>query len=306
MDAAPRSLATLLEGLVDYAGLFPPAALDMNAAAARYRRARAGPHAAALARFVVPAARLDELALAGGDLPPGGEERWPLSALVSSPIGADVERIAAFNARHAGDTGWTPHVEAIEAKAASAGELQHARRALPGCEVFVEVPLDGNTGRTLDTLAASGCRAKVRTGGTTVDAFPPVELLAGFLAGCASRRLPFKATAGLHHPVRGRHPVSYDAGAPRAAMHGFLNVFVAAALLIGARIDEGAAAAVLREADPAAFLFEEERAGWKDRTITIGELAEARRLALGFGSCSFDEPMDDLAALGLIAAAPAP
>ena len=55
MDA----LSILLEGLIDYAGLYPPASLPMEAAVRNYAAYLGGPRAAWLGRFVLPAARLD-------------------------------------------------------------------------------------------------------------------------------------------------------------------------------------------------------------------------------------------------------
>ena len=114
---------------------------------------------------------------------------------------------------------------------------------------------------------------------------------------CAERRVPLKATAGLHHPVRAPQPLTYDADAPRAVTHGFLNVFLAAAFAWHGDRDIGP---VLAETDPAAFRFDG-RAHWRDRSLDAGQVREARlHFAHSFGSCSFDEPVRDLEALGLL------
>ena len=55
MDAVTAALA----GLVDYAGLFPPAGLPLDVVVDQYGRYRAGRHAWMLGRLVVPADRLD-------------------------------------------------------------------------------------------------------------------------------------------------------------------------------------------------------------------------------------------------------
>src|SRR5580765_5189246 len=67
-------------------------------------------------------------------------------------------------------------------------------------------------GAPLDEVAARGVRAKIRCGGERV---PPVEEVAAFVRGCRERGLVFKATAGLHHAIRGDHG------------HGFLNLLAA-------------------------------------------------------------------------------
>lgn len=308
MQGASASLASLLAGAIDYAGLFPPASLGMEAAADAYDRHRAGPHRGVLGRFVVPAARLDELAAAARSLPVpprAGQAagRWPLSVLVAAPLEADIERIARFHERHGEGPGWRARVEAIEAKAGTPDEVRAAVRAAGTMEVFVEVPAHPVPLALLEAARDAGARAKIRTGGAVAEAFPSCEHLAAWLTFCASLRLPFKATAGLHHPIRAERPLD-GTGAGPAAMHGFVNVLLAAALLRLGRIDARTAAALLDERDPAAFAFGDAGAAWRGHAASTSELAAARGFALGFGSCSFDDPIEDLAALALIAAAP--
>ena len=139
----------------------------------------------------------------------------------------------------------------------------------------------------------------VRTGGVVPGAIPTVEQVARFIARCAEARVSLKATAGLHHPVRGEHPLTYEPDAPSATMFGFVNVFVAAALaLAGER--EQLLAAVLDERDARAFRFDDVGASWRDRRLSLDQLSAGRRFAVAFGSCSFREPVDDLQELALL------
>src|SRR5262249_3283632 len=110
-------------------------------------------------------------------------------------------------------------------------------------------------------------------------------------------RLPFKATAGLHHPIRSPYALTYAADAPRAELHGFLNVFMAAAFAWhGQRPIER----ILAETDAGTFRFDEQ-ARWRDWSLTVGQIQEARHeFAHSFGSCSFEEPVHDLEALGFL------
>lgn len=294
------SARAFLAGLVDYAGLFPPAALAMEGAVTEYARWRRSPQGWMLGRFVLAAARLAELArVADALLPePGASEPWRLSALLGPDARGDAALVDSFNSAHAGRA----VVDAVELKAASADDANEALEALPaGLAAFVEVPLDGDLGALLAVLKARGARAKVRTGGVVPEAIPDPSDLARFIVACASAGVPFKATAGLHHPVRGEHALTGEAGAPRAVMHGFVNVFAAAAL---AR--EGAAVAqvegLLREEGGEAFAFEPDGLRWRDRTMPTATLLACRRsFAASFGSCSFAEPVADLAALGMLA-----
>src|ERR1039458_2014113 len=143
--------------------------------------------------------------------------------------------------------------------------------------------------------------AKVRTGGLTPETIPSSEALADFLGEAASRHIAFKATAGLHHPIRSLHPLTYAPDSPCATMHGFVNVFVAAAFAWqGAERD--AILDVLNEGDVGAFQFLTGELRWRGRSITVAEVQCARRdFAHSFGSCSFAEPIADLQALGWLA-----
>jgi hypothetical protein len=113
--------------------------------------------------------------------------------------------------------------------------------------------------------------------------------------------VPFKATAGLHHPIRAEQALTYEPGSPRAVMHGFLNLFAAAAFA-RAGADAAEIESVLQEADASAFRLDDRGLGWRHRHASIADLAETRRVfAASFGSCSFAEPVADLRELGLLA-----
>jgi hypothetical protein len=294
-----ESARALLTGLVDYAGLFPPAALPMDAAVAEYARWRRSPEAFMLGRLVVPAARLVELGRAADAYWPeaGTAEPWRLSALVGADAHGDAARVVAFNTNHAGRA----IVDAVELKAASPAEADAALAALPpGLTAFVEVPLDEDLDGLLATLKRRGARAKIRTGGVVPEAIPEPAEVARFIAACAAAAVPWKATAGLHHPVRAEQALTYEPTSPRAVMHGFLNVFAAAAFARGgatlADLD-----AVLRE-QLAAFRFDDEGLAWRRLRASTRELAATRHdFAGSFGSCSFAEPVADLRALGMLA-----
>lgn len=252
-----------------------------------------------LGRFVLPAARLDELAGVLGGLESARvdhEPPWPLSVLLGPDPTADAKQVAA-RADAAG--GWA-RIEAVELKAATAAEFDDALAALPAAVVaYVELPA-GAEPPLLAALRGRGARAKLRTGGVTPEAIPGPADVARFIAACSAAGVPFKATAGLHHALRAVHPLTYAQDAPRAVMHGFLNVFAAAALLHGCGSLE--LEAVLLEEDPSAFRLDAEGLAWRQLRTPTRKLTECRAaLACSFGSCSFAEPVDDLRRLGLIA-----
>ena len=133
---------------------------------------------------------------------------------------------------------------------------------------------------------------KFRCGGLTPDLVPGVEPLAAALVAARDGGAPFKATAGLHHPFRN------DDEAVGATMHGFVNVFGGAALARVHGLSAGDLAEVLDDADPAAWRLDGDGLGWRSLQTTPPEVADAReQFALSYGSCSFDEPREDLRAL---------
>jgi hypothetical protein len=232
-----QSIRVLLDRLIDYAGLFPPAALSMQDAVRNYARYRDGDFAWALGKFVVPAARAKEV-----------PAEFPLSILGIDEVKADELDRAAPNA-------------------------------------FVE-------GLDVDEIKRRGLRAKIRTGGVTADAFPSINDVAAFLRKCKAAGVAFKATAGLHHPLRCVKALTYEPNAPIGTMHGFVNVFLAAAMLDHAD-------AILAESDPRAFAFDDDGASWRDQRVSVDELVRLRtEFAISFGSCSFEEPVGDLKELG--------
>lgn len=258
-------VAAAFERLIDYAGLFPPAQLEMHDAAEGYARAAEGPHAWMLGRFIVPAARIAHV-----------EADVPLSVIVPAEE-------AAFDALDRARASGRYRIEALEIPPADARVVAalRERHGWAGVPAYAEVALTGPFEEAIASLRPLRLAAKFRCGGITADAFPSVETLARAIAAAAAAGVPFKATAGLHHPVR---HFNEEAG---LRMHGFLNVMLAAA-----RAGQGpdALAAILAEEEPAALALPD-----------AGVVADARRRFVSYGSCSFDEPVADLQALGLIA-----
>ncbi len=306
-----RSLKTLISASIDYAGLFPPAALDMPTATRNFAQYRKHACAPMLSRIIVPVARLDEFCdAADGLLPHSGDgEGWRISAL-TAPAGdpafhTDIDAILAFNDAHDTDENADPAalVDCIELKADNASAIDAAIDDLPeGLNAFFEIPIDKDPRGLITALAGEpGVGAKVRTGGVTPNLFPSSNHLARFLVTCAAADVPFKATAGLHHPLRGPFRLTYEDNAPSHTMFGFLNVFLAAAFVATDRMSIADATRLLEETDPQSLVFSDQGVDWRGRRISTEKLARAREsFALSFGSCSFTEPVEDLKALNLL------
>ena len=255
----------------------------MRDAVEEYLSHREAPDRWALGRFVVPLARWDELKSVA---PASARERIPVS-VIAAP--ADHDRIVVIMK--------DPQlkVESVECKASSTADASEAARLVAvGLEVFVEPSRLTDFDDMAPVLAQSGAAGKIRTGGVTNEAFPaPHEVLA-FLQACLKAGLRFKATAGLHHAVRGEYRLTYEPVPPMGEMFGFLNVAVAAALLWHGR----SATTVLRALDERsleAFEFTDDGLVWRDEKLSRAQVDEVRaRFFAGFGSCSFREPMAEI------------
>jgi hypothetical protein len=300
-----RALGVLLDGIVDYAGLFPPAALDMDRAVAEYAEARTGQSAWMLGRFVLPAERLETFRQSLVGVDDRRSDVWSLSAIVSGRPLEALAQVEDFNRHQAvSGHGAAASVDALEIKIDGLEALDSLAPALPRkVEVFVEVPATTD-GASLEGLisriAALGLRAKLRTGGITASAFPSAALVARFMIACQRFGVPFKATAGLHHPVCGDYRLTYQASSASARMFGFLNVALASAA-----VREGMVHAdlvrLLEDPAPEAFAFTDDAAAWRGTPISLDALIAARQTGLrGFGSCSFREPVADLTTLRLL------
>jgi len=296
-----KAVDALLEGLIDYAGLFPPAGEDMRRALENFASYAKGPDRRVLGRFIVPIARLAELEDQAGDLMPRGKrvDPWRLSVLVAEDIAAAVEEMSRFNRTHSsGSRQGRALIDVVEMKATSPDDIAYQRRDLsPEFTAYFEIPLSGDLPALLGAIAKLQVRAKVRTGGVTPDAFPSADKLTEFIVACRVAGAPFKATAGLHHPVRADYRLTYEPESPRGLMYGFLNVFLAAVLVYSGE-GEDTCRGVLEERDPSAFAFGDSGIRWRDKIATAAQIAAARSaFAIAFGSCSFREPVDELAAL---------
>ncbi|MCS6988699.1 MAG: hypothetical protein NZM06_04205 [Chloroherpetonaceae bacterium] len=291
-----NALHALLNGVVDYAGLFPPAALSMTEAVQNYARYLQDDSRWALARFVVPVARLQEFFDSFYALPSDSRNQiWLLSALAGNDVESDLKRIDEFNARFSCDA----LIDAIELKAASVDEI--LRLSVPkSLATYVEIPIAQNPEALIEALARKGFRAKARTGGVSAEAFPSPEQLARFIFLCAKRQTPFKATAGLHHPIRASYRLTYEPDSPSGTMFGFLNVLLAAVFALEG-MSEADLAALLSETSPEAFHFDDGTARWRSFVAQTDAIERARaQFAISFGSCSFEEPIADLKNLQLL------
>ncbi|HJT86512.1 MAG TPA: hypothetical protein VJ732_01625 [Bryobacteraceae bacterium] len=253
MARIPGALRALLSNLIDYAGLFPPAALPLSAVFERYCAFLESPDSWMLNRLVLPHDLLGQVRL---------HPDWRVTLLVEREPGPLPRQVETLETR-----------------------LSY-RLSLP---TYCEVPL-------ADLGAAF---AKLRTGGVTPAAIPSPSRVADFLCQAAAGGVAFKATAGLHHPIRSPRPLTYAPDSPRAIMHGFLNVFVAAAFAWQG-MHRDVVLEILTDSDPGAFQFRDDELAWRASSVSRAQVEAARlHFAHSFGSCSFEEPISELRELGL-------
>lgn len=293
---AVDAVTAAFTGFFDYAGLFPPAGLPMDDVMARYGTYRRGPHAWMLGRVIVPADRLDEAQAAARAAGATVESPWAASVLVGDVVRsrAVAERVLALSR-----PGATIVVEAVESAAATTDEIVELASLWPtDVERFVEIPATGDPDALLGALNASGQGGKIRAGGVTDDKFPPTLDVARLLARAVRDGVALKATAGLHHAIRGSYRLTYEPDSTSGTMHGFVNLLLAATLLRAGRIDEDLADACLDDDRPDVFKLSGRAGSWLNGVVTYGEISDARRALLrSVGTCSFEEPVAEIEAL---------
>ena len=305
MDIQPRdpnvreSVRSLLAGAIDYAGLFPPSAVSMPEAVLNYATYHNSNYSWILGRFIVTAARLDEFYESARDFISRDQgSAWRVSVVAGGDVTAAINQIKNFNATNG------PGIvcDTLEIKADSKGVVENAVASLPDdVTAYFELAPDENLADMIATLAVHGQRAKIRTGGVTPDAFPTTHDIICFVRACLAANVPFKATAGLHHPIRCFQPLTYEADSVKGTMHGFLNLF-----LMTGFAREGFRPSlledVMEEEFDEVFRFEDQSVTWRDDfSLGVHQLETLRQKGIqSFGSCSFDEPVADLQKLGIL------
>ncbi len=296
-----RPVRQLLNTLIDYAGLFPPAALDMRRSVANYAAYLEGPHAWILGKFILPLGKLDDFIAAVAETPIA-LFRFPLSVIVTDEDVRDPARMARFAELRANHPLTIASIETkADTPAGIARLAEHFDESLPDTTVFIEIPAVPTVNEShVQELANMNCFAKIRTGGVTPDAFPSPESVVRFLETCSEYGVGLKATAGLHHPIRSVYNLTYEKNCDQARMHGFLNVFLAAAYLDNG-LARDTAVKILEEEDATNFVFTDAGVEWHCQSLTTGQIVRSRAdFCISYGSCSFDEPIQDLKTLGLL------
>jgi len=321
------SLRAFLHDIVDYAGLFPPADLPLREAIENYAEYRTEPEAWILSRFVLPVRRLDDLTPHQALFKQGGPFLFSVLGTGGGTPDAfldafrrDLDAIDTFDEHHAGRA----QVDVMEVRLPPAligstssdilSFLDRVDRALvtagtANLDLFFEIPLEEDALDSLPALCAAiaefnsrqsvpaRCEVglKIRCGGRNPEDIPDAESIARVICACRDAGVCFKATAGLHHPVR-----HYDDSMEKDR-HGFFNIFGAAVLAQELDLPVADVQPILLEDVEDNFQFLKDSFGWRDLTVHIDGVEHTREtLAASFGSCSFTDPIHDLRDLDLI------
>jgi hypothetical protein len=311
------SIRAFLPQIIDYAGLYPPASLSLEEAIHNYVKYQKDDDAWMLSRFIVPAKRLAEVSeLAEHVFPPesllsfsvlGRSGKDPNEFLENLKL--DLANILAFRELHG--TGVLVDMFEVVLPASALIDNFTAHDLVKktadvlnknGLAVFFEVPFGEEWQvraerliRALRKVKDKHVGFKLRTGGVSADAFPTLWQVAWAIASVRDAGVPIKATAGLHHPIR-----HYDESV-QTKMHGFLNVFGAGILTVTNNLPIEQIKAILEDEEPSSFSFDEIGFAWKELRVATSEIKRARHHIVSFGSCSFDEPREDLRSLGFLA-----
>ena len=302
------SLGAFLTHSIDYAGMFPPCSLALEPALQNQAQYVRDPDAWMLGTFVLAMGKFD--AAAGNLSLFDREHPLLISALGAKTANAgefiDTLKIAAEKIRSFS----AEHVDLVSARQLEMPLPQDVDLGLLGkmgsilkslkLQAFWETPVDSAEEAIAllaehnSTTGAAQFGYKLRTGGVTAEAFPASQQIARALVASAKQRVPIKFTAGLHHPIRQfRDEV-------KTKMHGFVNVLGAAVLAAEHQWDEQQTSKMLEDENGASFSFSDDSFAWREWKIVTEQIKARRKLVTSFGSCSFDEPREDLRALNLL------
>lgn len=317
IEPRSESLRAFLEGILDYAGLFPPASLSLEQARRNFSRYLGGADHWILRSFVCPADRLSELTVfeppAGSGPAPeitvlgpaaANEEEWRTACETAFDGAAEYERKTAGNEMVAAFEMKIPSAVASARTSLERGLAFLLERAADrtAADYFIEVVPPADDPATLAHRVAEvrakyapvGLGLKIRTGGVTPKQIPPASDVARFIIACRDHGVPFKATAGLHHPL---FHFSRQVG---ASMHGFLNVFVGSMAAHANALDAEELEKLLVLSEPP-MSWDDDGVNFGPHRVTTDQIRRLRKsFVVSFGSCSFDEPREDLLELGLV------
>ena len=319
----------LLSGIVDYAGLFPPAKLSVKDAVSTFISHRKKEYSWMLGRFVVGSVKMRDVA--NEFVTQGFTEKVEFSM-----VSTYVDDKAGFLD---GLTSQMNMIKQLEKEYQSQFKVPSFEVKLPSSltkkmpswaiyelmrevtevvleqapdlnQIFFETDLSTDwknaIPNTLDGIFRNRqvilqsaphlvYGFKLRCGGVNPEDHPNIDLVAMALRFAKNAGIPLKFTAGLHHPFR-----HYDSSM-KIRKHGFVNIFTTGILHSLHNLEDEEIQELIGEELSELFTFNQDTIAWKDYAADLTQISEARKnTVLSFGSCSFDEPVEDLVALGIL------
>jgi len=298
------SIKNLMTGLIDYAGLYPPANLDIKTTLANYGDYLAGEAGWMLGRCIVPVNLLHQVGLHPG---------FRYSVIISPALfDEELEQLSNFAKLHRRvEIVETLLPEGTDSSERCSDYLMHVmsklnRAELQDVQLFIESGEHTPAALLTESLAAFNTRQdkaqvirnagfKLRCGGIHQQTFPPTEKVAEAIGICCKHNVPIKFTAGLHHPLR-TYSLELE-----VMQHGFLNIFAAALLTWTGDLSTDERASCLNEEAASHFHFTKDGFSWREHVISAGEIKQLRQnKVISFGCCSFTEPIEGLRSLEIL------
>ena len=299
------AIKNLVSEIVDYAGLFPPAKLPLDEVVDNYETYLSSDLAWMLGRLVLPIGKLAEFEQYATFV--HSQQHWKISALIppiSDPaFDQAITTITAFNSRQQANN--KAVVDNVEIKAPTVELVQQTAESIPAELVaFLELPHADVPEDHIAAIASSkkpNLFAKIRTGGVTSKLIPSANQVANFIVACAKHDVGMKATAGLHHPIRGSYRLTYENDPDFGTMFGFLNVFLAGCFAYAGNHETKFIESVLSETNSSKFKINSSGVVLDGVSVSAEQIKNIRSTKLStFGSCSFTEPTSELQQIGLI------
>lgn len=296
------SLRALLTRSIDYAGMFPPCSLELEPALKNQAEYARSTDSWMLSTFVLPVGKFD----AANALVSQFDKHHPLRVSALGPktenaanfqdeLKNAVEAIRSLQQQH-GDLVSVAQLEMLLPNGVDVAKLTEVAALLSNLKLqaFWETSAE-SAEQTIALLAKAKQPSfgyKLRTGGIMADAFPSSVQIGRAILASTKHHVPIKFTAGLHHPVRQfRDEVKTE-------MHGFLNVLGAGVLSAEHHWDEAQTVDMLEDQTAKSFEFHDTVFAWRNWEITLDRIKARRKFITSFGSCSFDDPREDLRGLG--------
>ena len=302
-----ESVYCFLQKLIDYAGLFPPADLEIKTSLENYAKYIQSKDKWMMSKFIVPVSSLNDITY---NIIKMFSEKYPIIlSIISNDIYNDIESIKKFSQINSKTIIFSTYEsQVLDISRFSTNLLdiyKLSEREGLRLESFYEILSDDNwvskMNETVSIISKfnTECKTnigfKLRCGGVKSHMFPVVENIGHAIIACRDANVPMKFTAGLHHPV------SRYSESVKTKMYGFLNIFVGGMIAHKFNLKNEQLKEILLDENPKNFIFDTNGLHWKSYSISNIEIAKYRKESfISYGSCSFNEPREDLKKLGLL------